>query len=209
VQDKETGDRRDRTRLPCSLPSGKSRSLDNRISARFILAYPIPLTGIPERGSVVHRAHYCYYCITPLPPLRPPNNRAATHSSPSAPWCHRNAHLHSEAQPCANETARLQLLTRPYEDHHYYRAGTTKHLCRKNFFHSLHAYHRLHPTSLDRSRHLMKVRNQTSQPSCLTTLVESRYPYPVWAFTFQYPTLREPLHAHRLLQLQQNLHPKN
>jgi hypothetical protein len=88
----------------------------------------------------------------------PPNNRAATQSYPSAPWCHRNAHLHSEAQPCANETARLQLLTRPYEDHHPRRNNKTP--VSQDFLHSLHTYHRLHPTSLDWSRHLMKVRNQ-------------------------------------------------
>jgi hypothetical protein len=61
------------TEPDCSLPSGKSRSLplDDRIPARSSshISY---LTGFPESGRVVQRAHYCYYCTTPLPRLRPP-----------------------------------------------------------------------------------------------------------------------------------------
>jgi hypothetical protein len=157
VQDKEAGDRGDRTRLSSTFTLWQKLVTRQPHSCKIHPHISVPLTGVPEQGGGVHRAHYCYYCITPLPSFATPNNRAATHSRPSASWCHRNAHLHSEAQPCANKTAWLQLLTRPYEDHNH-GAGTTKHLCRKTSS-SLHAYHRLHPTSLDRSRHLMNVRS--------------------------------------------------
>jgi hypothetical protein len=137
-----------------SLPSGKSRSppLDDRIPARSPHISP---TRFPESGRSSNGRITAIIALHRFLVCEPPNNRVATHSCPSAPWCHRNAQLHSEAQPCANETTRLQLLTRPYEDHH--RAGTTKHLCRKTSSTLSTLTTTFHPTSLDRSRPLMKV----------------------------------------------------